>query len=224
MPAPAPLAARQADLVEQYCQAVRAAGLRMWRSTRQAAETFCRRVDRAGGWAAMSPQQRVAAAKVQHAAPFVAWLIVTGRLGVDAGFVVAAGMRLGSAAARYQPTARLRFEQATARLAATTADTALQWHMLAMLAAATGTTVDRIDTESFLTGRKLLLDAYRHRGRPDSGRGPAAVLHRLQTTLFHDQVIDTVARPGHTPFDSAAGPASPAPTARQPSATSPRSA
>jgi hypothetical protein len=106
----APLAARQADLVEQYCQAVRAAGLRMWRSTRQAAATFRRRVDRAGGWAAMSLEQRVAAAKVQHAAPFVAWLIVTGRLAVDAGFVVAAGMRLGSAAGRYQPAARLRFE------------------------------------------------------------------------------------------------------------------
>jgi integrase/recombinase XerD len=71
--------------------------------------------------------------------------------------------------------------------------------MLAVLAAATGTTVDRIDTEIFLTGRKLLVDAYRRRGRPDSGRGPAAVLHRLQTTLFHDQVIDTVARPGHIP-------------------------
>ena len=199
MSAPAPLAARQADLVEQYCQAVKAAGLRMWRSTRQAAQTFCRRVDRAGGWAAMSLEQRLAAAKVQHAAPFVAWLIVTGRLAADAGFVVAAGMRLGSAAGRYQPAARLRFEQATARLAATAADTALQWHMLAMLAAATGTTVDHVDTEIFLTGRRLLLDAYRHRGRPDSGRGPAAVLHRLQTTLFHDQVIDTVARPGHVP-------------------------
>jgi len=197
MAAPAPLPASDADLVEQYYQAVEAAGLRLWRSSRQAAETFCRRLDRAGGWTAMRGDQRLAAAKTQHAAPFVAWLVVTGRLAVDAGFVVAAGMRLGSAAARYQPAARLRFAQATARLAATAADTALQWHMLAMLAAATQTTVDRIDTASFLAGRKLLLDAYRRRARPDAGRNPAAVLHRLQTTLFHDQAIDSIARPGH---------------------------
>jgi integrase/recombinase XerD len=199
MAAPAPLPAADADLVEQYCQAVTAAGLRMWRSSRQAAQTFCRRLDRAGGWAAMGPDQRLAAAKTQHAAPFVAWLIITGRLGVDAGFLVAAGMRLGSAAARYQPAARLRFAQATARLAATAADTALQWHMLAMLAAATHTTVEGIDTERFLAGRTLLLDAYRRRARPDAGRNPAAVLHRLQTTLFHDQAIDSITRPGHVP-------------------------
>ena len=199
MAAPAPLPASTADLVEQYCQAVKAAGLRLWRSSRQAAETFCRRLDRAGGWAALRDQQRLAAAKTQHAAPFVAWLVVTGRLQGDAGFLVAAGMRLGSAAARYQPAARLRFAQATARLAATAADTALQWHMLAMLAAATGTTVDRVDTERFLAGRRLLLDAYRRRGRPEAGRNPAAVLHRLQATLFHDQVVDVVTRPGHVP-------------------------
>ena len=199
MAAPAPLPAADADLVEQYYQAVTTAGLRMWRSSRQAAETFCRRLDRAGGWATMRPDQQLAAAKTQHAAPFVAWLIVTGRLGVDAGFLVAAGMRLGSAAARYHPAARLRFEQATARLAATAADTALQWHMLATLAAATGTTVEGIDTERFLAGRQLLLDAYRQRGRPDAGRNPAAVLHRLQTTLFHDQAIDIITRPGHVP-------------------------
>jgi integrase/recombinase XerD len=199
MPAAAPLPASDADLVAQYCQAVTAAGLRVWRSTRQAAATFCRRLDRAGGWAAMGPEQRLAAAKAQHAAPFVAWLIVTGRLCVDAHFLVTAGLRLGSAAARYQPAARQRFQQATARLAATAADTALQWHMLAMLAATTGATVDRVSTERFLDGRQLLLDAYRWRGRPDSGRGPAAVLHRLQATLYHDQVIDTLARPGRIP-------------------------
>jgi hypothetical protein len=111
-------------------------------------------------------------------------------------------MRLGSAAARYLPQARLRFEQATARLAATAADTALQWHMLAMLAATTGTTVEGIDTERFLAGRTLLLDACRRRGRLESGRGPAAVLHRLQATLFHDQVIDN---PGPPRPDPSAG-------------------
>jgi hypothetical protein len=77
MAAPAPLPASNADLVEQDCQAVTAAGLRLWRSSRQAAETFCRRLDRAGGWAAMRDEQRLAAAKTQHAAPFVAWLLVT---------------------------------------------------------------------------------------------------------------------------------------------------
>jgi hypothetical protein len=119
---------------------------------------------------------------------------------------------------------RRRFEQATARLAGTTADTALQWHMLAMVAAVTGTTVDRIDTEGFLAGRALLLDAYRRRGRPESGQGPAAVLHRLQATLYHDQVIDTLAPDrAASRCERPAGTASPAPTCRPPTATSTRS-
>ncbi len=182
-PAPAPSPTRAADLVGQYGQALRDAGLRTWRAAGDAARTFCRRLDLAGGWAAMRPQEQLAAAKAYLAAPFVAWLIVTGHLPVDARFLVSAGLRLGSAAARWQPAAHLRFEQATGRLAASPTDTKLQWHMLAMLAAATATTVDRVDTASFLAGRQLLLDAYRQRGRPEAGRGPAAVLQRLQATL-----------------------------------------
>ncbi|MFI7233556.1 tyrosine-type recombinase/integrase [Nonomuraea angiospora] len=203
MEARASLAA-EPDLVEHYCHDAQQAGVKIWPSNRLAAETFLHRVAACGGWAGMDLTERLAATREQmRTGPFVSWLIVTGRWAVDAAFLVTASLRLGEAASRYQPLARLRFEQATDRLSITRADTRLQWHMFALLAAATATTVDRIDTQIFLTGRQLLLAAYRRRGHPDSGRNPAAILHRLQATLFHDQAIDTLERPSRIPVSIA---------------------
>jgi integrase len=136
--------------------------------------------------------------KISHAAPFASWLIVTGRLRVSARFVVAVGLRLGHAASLYQPLAYERFRQAAARLETGAADVRLQWHALVLLAAAVGRTVDQVDDEAFTAGRAVLLAAYRERDRRNAGRNPSAILHRLQTTLFHGEIIETIARP-HKP-------------------------
>jgi integrase len=64
-----------------------------------------------------------------------------------------------------------------------------------LVAAAVGRSVDRIDDASFAAGRAALLAAYRASGRRQAGRNPSAVLHRLQTTLFHDGVLRTLDRP-----------------------------
>ncbi|WP_300008667.1 tyrosine-type recombinase/integrase [Pseudonocardia sp.] len=200
MPAAAPLTAADEDLVARFRTELIAGGGRAWRSTCQAAATFCRRIARSGGWQRMDLADQLAAAKAAHAAPFVSWLIVTGRLPVSAAFVTGCGLQLGHAAARYQPAARLRFEQAAERLDTTHADTLLQWHALVMLTAAVGRIVTEVNTETFQTGRDLLLGGYRTRDRPASGRALAAVLHRLQATLFHDKQVDTIARPAPTPI------------------------
>jgi integrase len=133
--------------------------------------------------------------KISHAAPFASWLIVTGRLCVTARFVVAVGLRLGHAASLYQPLAYEHFREAAARLATSSADVRLQWHALVLLAAAVGRTVDQVDDEAFTTGRAALLAAYRERDCRNAGRNPSAILHRLQTTLFHGEIIETIARP-----------------------------
>jgi hypothetical protein len=71
----------------------------------------------------------------------------------------------------------------------------LQWHALVLLAAVVGRTVDQVDDEAFGTGRAALLAAYRARECPNAGRNPSAILHRLQTTLFHGDILQTLARP-----------------------------
>jgi integrase/recombinase XerD len=194
MPAPLPLTADEADVLEQYCADLGRVGLRPWRSTRSAAATFIRRV-RGGRWDRLDLTQQLALTKVEHAVPFVSWLIVTGRLRVDARFVTAAGLRLGHAASLYQPAAYQRFCQAAARLGTRSADVRLQWHALVLLAAAVGCPADQVDDEAFTSGRAVLLAAYRERGWPNAGRNPSAILHRLQTTLFHGGLLETLARP-----------------------------
>jgi integrase/recombinase XerD len=194
MPAAIPLSGDEQDLVEQYCAELRRLGLRPWRSTRSAAETFSRRL-RNNGWAKRNLNQQLAMVKTSHAAPFASWLIVTGRLQVNARFVVAVGLRLGHAAALYQPVAYERFRQAAAPLETRPADVRLQWHACVLVAAAVGRTVDQIDDDGFTHGRAELLAAYRERGRRNAGRNPSAILHRLQTTLFHGEIIETIARP-----------------------------
>ncbi len=198
MPAPRPLTADEQTVLEQYRADLRRAGLRPWRTTGAAAATFLRRL-RGGGWERRDLAQQLAMTRAAHAAPFASWLVVTGQLRVDAGVLVAAGLRLGHAASRHQPGAHDRFRRAAARLSTRSADVRLQWHALVVLAAAVGRTVDRVDGDAFAAGRAALLTAYRARGTRGAGRNPAAILHRLQTTLFHDGVLETMGRPSAPP-------------------------
>ena len=86
------------------------------------------------------------------------------------------------------------FTNATARVAATDEDTALQWNALCKVAALSGARPDQIDTELFLAARTQIYEAYTRRGKPEAGRNVRAIFHRLQLTLFHDNKIDSLAR------------------------------
>jgi len=52
------------------------------RSTTQAARSFCAKLDRAGGWTALSLRQYTDA--VDKGRSFVSWLLVTGQLTISA--------------------------------------------------------------------------------------------------------------------------------------------
>ena len=67
MPAAIPLSSDEQELVEQYCAELRRLGLRPWRSTRSAAETFSRRL-RNNGWEQRSLHQQLAMVKISRLA------------------------------------------------------------------------------------------------------------------------------------------------------------
>ncbi len=104
--APLRLSDTQVDQVDRFLTALRSAGLTPWRTTAQAARTFCGRLQRAGGWAQLARAQQLEA--TQKAPAFAAWLMVTGQLTVTADFLGRADLRLGIAARHYCPDAQMR--------------------------------------------------------------------------------------------------------------------
>ena len=87
MPAPLSLADGQRSAVEDYLAARRAAGRKTGRSTTRAAHTCQAKIDRAGGWAGLNRPQQIDA--VAKAPSFTSWLMVTGRITVDAELLTA---------------------------------------------------------------------------------------------------------------------------------------
>ena len=117
--------------------ALHSAGLTPWRSTTQAARTFCGRLQRAGGWAQLSRARQLEATR--KAPTFAAWLMVTGQLTITADFLSRADLRLGIAARHYCPEAHTWFVALAEQLGLRPADTMLQWSTLAKVTALTRT-------------------------------------------------------------------------------------
>ena len=99
MPAPLPLAADDASVVEDYLAAMRAAGRKTGRSTTQAAHTCQAKIGRAGGWGGLTAEQQLDA--VAKARSFTSWLMVTGRITVDAELLSRTDLRPGLPARRF---------------------------------------------------------------------------------------------------------------------------
>jgi integrase/recombinase XerD len=210
MPAPLRLTEADEQRVAAFVADQRAAGLGAWRSTVQAARTFCGRAARAGGWERMGVEAQVAATR--GAPRFVAWLLVTGRLVGSAELLARCDLRLGVAAARYRPDARHWFAAAARRLGGEggarvpEADVALQWSTLAKVTAVTGVLAERVGTPELERAQSALVAAFgppgttgaggragRRSGR-SCGRNLAAALYRLRLTLFHAGRVDRVRR------------------------------
>jgi len=195
---PAVVADHAASLVDQYLAAMREVGRRTGRSTTQAARTFQTRVTHAGGWTAMSAEQRVEV--VGKARSFASWLMVIGGLRVEAELISARNLHLGNAARLFRPAAHAWFVEASAALGTREWDIALQWNTLAKITAMTGAAPQEIGDAEFAAARAALLTAYRERGMHSSGRNLAAIFHRLQLTLFHAGRLATLRKPAtHTP-------------------------
>ena len=95
MPAAVVLQIEHADAVADYVAAMRAARRKTGRSTRQAARTFCAKLQRAGGWKQLSRSEQIDA--IGKARSFASWLLVTGRrnLSAEVFAVASARARLG---------------------------------------------------------------------------------------------------------------------------------
>ncbi len=203
MPAALVLADESIDDLDAFAAALCAAGLKAWPSTLRAARTFRGRIDRAGGWERVSLDTQLE--WMRRARPFVAWLLVTGRLCATAEFLALADLRLGLTARKHLPDVHRWFVDAARRLDATAQDTALQWNALCKIAALSGCRPDHVDTGAFAAARAQIADAYKRRGRPEAGRNVRAILHRLQLTLFHADKIDSLARPASRPSVTVSG-------------------
>lgn len=198
MPAALLLPAEDEDVVGSYLAAMRAVGRKTGTSTTQAARTCQARISRAGGWAALTPAQRIdAAAKARS---FTSWLMVTGQLVVDAELVSLLTLHLGSAARSYCPHDHAWFTTAAASLSLADNEIRAQWNLLAKITALTGTPPARVGDQEFTHARAALLQAYRRRGSPESGRNIAGVFNQLQLTLFNAGRLSTWRRPSdHQP-------------------------
>jgi site-specific recombinase XerD len=188
--APAP---KHVDVVADYRMAMQAAGRKTGRSTMQAARTFCAKVERAGGWEQMSRARQLDA--IRKARSFASWLMVTGRLVVDADIFGRVDLWLGVAARSHCPEAYAWFTGACAALGVGHSDVTLQWNALAKVTAITGAAPDQVRDEEFTVASRAILGAYASRGRPESGRNMASILHRLRLTLFHAGHLEDYRRP-----------------------------
>ena len=203
MPAATVLNAANVDLVADYITTLHDAGMRTGDSTVQAAKTFCSKLQRSGGWDALSQARQVDA--IRKARGFASWLMVTSQLTVTAEILGLLDLRLGIAARNYRPDAHRWFADAGERISITSPDITLQWNTLMKITAITGTPPDQVGTAEFDTARDAIVGAYTNRGLPQSGRNMSAIFHRLQLTLFHAGRLDTHRRPMSRPSVTVSG-------------------
>lgn len=185
-------------IVASYLEAMRDVGRKTGASTTQAARTCQARISRAGGWTALTPAQQLdAAAKARS---FTSWLMVTGQLVVDADLVSGLTLRLGTAARSYCRDDYAWFATVAVPLSLSDKEIRAQWNLLAQITALTGTAPARVGDDEFTHARVALVQAYRQRGMPQSGRNIAGVFNQLQLTLFNAGRLSTWRRPSeHQP-------------------------
>ena len=200
---PLSLAVDDATVVEDYLAVMRAAGRATCRSTTQAAHTCQAKIRRAGGWGGLTAEQQLNA--VAKAPSFTSWLMVTGRITVDAELLSRTDLRPGLPARRFCATDYHWFTATCARIGISSRDTAAQWNILAKITAITGVPPCAVTDEHFDAARVAMTTAYARRGKPSAGGNVAAVFHRLRLTLFHAGRISTLRPPTVKPPVSVTG-------------------
>ena len=203
MPASLALAAEDASVVEDYLAAMRAAGRATCRSTTQAARTCQAKIRCAGGFGGLTAEQQLDA--VAKARSFTSWLMVTGRITVDAGLLSRSDLRPGLPARRFCGPDYHWFTATCSRIGISSRDTAAQWNILAKVTAITGAPPCAVTDEHFDAARVAMTTAYARRGKPTAGSNVAAVFHRLRLTLFHAGRISTLRPPTVKPPVSVTG-------------------
>ena len=183
---------RDAVVVEHYLAAMRAADRRTGRSTTRAARSCQAKIRRAGGWGRLNRAEQLDA--VVKAPSFASWLMVTGRITVDAELLSDTDLRLGNAARLYCPTITAGSAKSVLGSAFPARTRPSQWNTLAKITAITGAAPRAVPDDEFDRARTAMTAAYAGRDKPSSGRTMAALFHRLQLTLFHAGHLTTLRR------------------------------
>ena len=199
----APRLEPDAVVVVDYLAAMHAADRRTGRSTTRAARSCQAKIRRAGGWGRLNRAEQLDA--VVKAPAFASWLMVTGRITVDAELLSDTDLRLGNAARLYCGDEHRWFREICSLLEVSGADTTVQWNTLAKITAITGTAPRAVRDDEFARARTAITDAYAGRDKPSSGRTMAAQFHRLQLTLFHAGHLTTLHRAPTKPPASVTG-------------------
>ncbi len=203
MPAAVALIDEHVDLVASYEASMLAVGRKTGHSTMQAARTFCAKLERAGGWEAMSRARQLDA--ISKARSFASWLMVTGQLTVDADVFGRVWLKLGTAARAFCPEAHSWFVESCEQIGVRQLDVTTQWNSLALITAVTGVSPDRVSDDEFNRGSEAVIGAYSVRGKPESGRNMTSIFHRLRLTMFHAGRLSTFRRPSRRPPVSVTG-------------------
>jgi integrase/recombinase XerD len=196
---PAPLLFADPDtvVVENYLAAMRAADRKTGPSTTRAARTCQTKIRRGRGWHRLSRAEQLDA--VRKAPSFTSWLMVTGRITVDAQLLSDTDLRLGNAGRLFCPDDHRWFRETCSRLGISDAETVSQWNTLCKITALTGASARTVGDDDFAAARTAMITSYARRGQPSSGRTMAANFHRLQLTLFHAGRLTTLRRPASPP-------------------------
>ena len=180
MPAPRSLAADDVRSSRTTWPRCGPQGRKTGRSTTQAAHTCQAKIRRAGGWGGLTAEQQLDA--VAKAPSFTSWLMVTGRITVDAELLSRTDLRPGIPARRFCATDYHWFTETCSRIGISSRDTAAQWNILAKITAITGVPPCAVTDEHFDAARVAMTTAYARRGKPTAGKNVAAVFHRLRLT------------------------------------------
>lgn len=183
-------------LVCAYRADLEAAGMFAENEVISPARSFLLRVG-PDGWSTMTLDQQLAVRG--HDRRLVAWLVVTGRVGPTADYLVASKLRVGKVAAGIYPEFREQFGRVAAELGFDPKSAELQWWAVAKVAALAGVPPERLTKAQLDTGREQLIAATRqlHPDHPTRVRPVTTRLHGAEATLFHAGVIDSPPRKHH---------------------------
>lgn len=185
------VAPRDEDVVAAYLADLRAAGMRssehelVW-----GARVFFARLGGIDGWQAMPLVDRLAQNVKVHR--FVTWLAATQRIVIDADYLTARRVHLGTVLPRHWPEFHAGFVETARTLGFGAASITRQWSALGQACAVLGVAPSELTHARLDDAHRRLVDAARRQGR--TGRHLSSAMHGLQATLFHAGVSDELPR------------------------------
>lgn len=187
------------DVVSTYAEDLRAAGMQTSeRELSWGARVFFARLGGIEGWEAMTLADRLEQNVKVHR--FVTWLAATGRMRLDADYLVARRAHVGTVLPRHWPAFHASFVETARTIGYGQAAITRQWAALGQACALLAVAPDALTHELVDEARASLTAAAQRQGR--SGRYLSSAIHGLEATMFHAGVTDELPRKRGTSRES----------------------